>query len=390
MRRLFLHTIVVAGISLPLLAAGCGGSRASQRQLVARSPGVKPMWIQQCPAPDKDNLVFCGEARARADEKQACAAAYADALGKLTRHVGQKVDARLERDAAGGYRFQLRGAASQPLTLRGVWEDQRWYESYRRAGAARTDCWVMLVYPRLEYENLVGMARRAQAERVSKAAALYAEARQAAGRGCQGQAAEKLRLALQLVEGLREPIVLEGVGDSKVLAEQIRSELDRAERELQRTGKTVLVVLEYRQDGNHPPPALTRSLATSVAQWFEGHGFQVKPGRIAPQALQAILSGDRQAAVQAAACRGVGWLAVVDVHSEYLGAEDGIHFAQAGGSFRLLRSQDGRVIKVVELQPEKQGHPNSRRQALELSVKKLGQRSLHRAVEQSLAGLAGG
>ncbi len=132
-RRLAILMVIIPAYSL--LAAGCGGGQASTRRgqqgdrtLISHSEGVKPLWIQECPTHSDHILVFCGEAHRMASDKMAYNEAYADALSKLVRFIGQKVDAKLEKDTQGNYTFQLRGQSEQEVTIRMAWEDEPWTE----------------------------------------------------------------------------------------------------------------------------------------------------------------------------------------------------------------------------------------------------------------------
>lgn len=354
--------------------------------MISHAEGVEPLWIQQCPAPDDHVLPYCGEAIQQASRKMACTAAYADALGKLRRSIGQKVEARLAPDGQGGYRFEIQGAESEPLTIRGAWEDQRWYEEYEGPGGHTYDCYVMLVYPRLQYDNLLGMARKATVDRVAKASALHQEGRGLAGEGRHAEAADLFERAKALLDGLREPVVTpDGSLNSDLLREQVTADLRAARDEAGKVSRTALVVVQLVVDGRPAPRgALCRSLRNKLKNRLSRRGVRIRPGGLAMDQVAAVLAGDRVAAARTAAGKGAGLLLVLEIESEYLAYEESIHYAEARGAFRLIRTADGREVAAADLGPEKQGHPVSRKGALMLSVEKLRDKTLAKVVDDAL------
>jgi len=377
-------------LALALVRCAGGGSAKvgkvkGDRELVSHSEGVEPLWIQECPARTDHILPFCGVAHEKASRKMACAEAYADALGKLRRSIGQKVDAKLVSDGKGGYSFEIQGA-SQPMTLRGVWEDQNWYEEYQGPLGRTFDCYIMLVYPRLEYENLLGMARKAARDKVAKASELLEEARRLAADGRHADAVVDLKRASGLLASLKEPVVTpDGSVNSTLLKEQVVADLKKSQGEASRAEKTALVVLRLVMDGRPAASgSLARSVLTKVKGWLMKKGIRCRPGGLQDSQVNAVLAGDRESAARAAADKGAGLLAVVDIETEFLSREEGVFYAQALGSFRLIRTADGRELAAVDLGPEKQGHPASRRAVFKLSVEKLRDKALEKAVCDSL------
>lgn len=386
------------GLAATLILTGCGGGghtlRGEKQKIrgdrteVSHSEGVEPLWIQECPARTEHELPFCGEAHRQADNKAACSQAYADALGQLRRAIGQKVSAELVPDGKGGYRFEIKGGG-EPLTLRGVWEDQRWFEEYTGPDGHSFDCYVMLTYPKIEYENLQGMARKAAQDVVKKAMQLQAEGKRLMDAGRFAQAADKLGRANGLIAGLKEPVITaDGSLNSTLLAESLKADYDRARSEAGKTAKTALVALRLVMGGKPVTSgALLRSLMARTKQWLAARGIRCRPGGIPAAQLQAVLAGDLQQAAKTAAEKGAGLLLVLDVDSSFLTREDGIYFASAGGSLRLMRTSDGRELAAVDLGPEKQGHPVSRAAALKLSVEKLRDKKIKQAIRSCLSRL---
>ncbi|RME26649.1 MAG: hypothetical protein D6806_05875 [Deltaproteobacteria bacterium] len=374
-----------AAIAIAVLFAGCSGASSGVReQVIDHSPGVRPLWIQQCPVPDKESFPFCGEARGKQDSESACSAAYADALGKLRRFIGQKVGARVESDGSGGWRFKVQGT-SEPIELRGVWEDQRWYETTRSG----TSCWVMLVYPRLEYENLVNLARRAFVERMKKADAALKEAGELQKAGCPLKSFYRLELAEKLLEGISEQVAIEGIGDPSALRVQARQRLDSLRVEVARMNKTVLVAVRYAaEDGRLAATRAERLLRDGVSQLVSAAGLEVKSGSLGDADMTAILSGNARAISEKIPCLGAGWLLVLSLEGRYLGNEDGIHFVSSEGSLRLYRASDGREVGVLELR-EKQGHPFSASGAVERSARMLIEKKIKPELGMLLAKAGG-
>ncbi len=390
-----LLVVKAAGLlALFFLSSCAGGGSASisdqakvkgDRKMISHAEGVEPMWIQSCPERTDHTLPFCGESLRRPDRKAACTDAYADALGKLRRAIGQKVGAKLVTQAGGGHVFEIQGAA-EPITIRGAWEDQNWYEEYRGPAGLTYDCYVMLAYPRLEYENLLGMARKAASEKVAKASSLHQEGRKLAASGRHAEATAQLHRAQALLTSLKEPVVSpDGSVNSPLLLEQVNADLVTAGAEAKKTEKTALLVLRLRLDGKTTGGAsLSRSMRSKIKGWLADSGIRTRPGGLDASLVAAVLSGDRVSAAKAAADKGAGLLVVVDIESNFLDEEGGIQYAEALGSFRLLRTSDGRELAAVDLGPEKQGHPRKRKDAVRLCVEKLRDKMLGKAVRDSL------
>lgn len=377
--------------------AGCAGGQAStaggekpkvkgDRVLVSHSEGVEPLWIQECPAKTDHLLAFCGEAQKEASQQTACAQAYADALGKLRRYVGQKVDAALTPDPQGGYQFRIQGVESEPLTIRGAWEDQRWGEEYQETGKKTFDCYAMITYPTLQYNLLVAAAEQASLGRVNKAAELHQEGKQLVDQGRHGEAVVCFERAAGLLLNLKEPVVVPGGVNSTLLAEQVAADLRSSKEQAANTGKTALVVIRLMLDGRpsseHPVAA---SVLNRVKGWLSERGLCLCPGGLAEAELNAVLGGDRQAAAQIASRKGAGWLMVIELQSDFKAKESEAFYAFARGAFRLIRTADGRELRAADLGPRKMGHPFSKDDAVRGAVEKLRDEQLREEVRASLA-----
>jgi hypothetical protein len=389
-------TNLLAVVFVVFSIAACSAGRQAQvdkkskvkgdRELISHSEGIEPLWIQTCPERTEHTLPYCGESVRQASQKLACSEAYAGALAKLRLSVGQKVDAKLAPDGKGGYKFEIQGA-SEPITIRGAWEDQRWFEEYQGPGGRSYDCYVMLVYPRLEYENLMGMARKAAGDKVTKATELREEGHKLAAAGRHAEAVVRLKRAKSLLDSLKEPVISpDGSLNSTLLEEQVVADLKKSTSEAGKTDKTALVVVHMILDEKKASTSsLARSVLTQVKGWLSDKGVRIRPGGLAQEQVAAVLSGDQEAAANAAAKKGAGLLLVVNIESEYLGLEEGFHFAQAIGAYRLIRTSDGRELASIDLGPEKQGHPASRRAANKKCVEQLRDKFLGNIVKDSLS-----
>jgi hypothetical protein len=391
--------MLLAGSAMFLFA--CGGSRQASpsgagqaaevkvvtkgdRTLVSTAEGVKPMWIQECPARTDHVMPFCGEAQKQASQKMACAEASGAALQKLERTIGKETSANLKPDGKGGYAFEMTCAGTEPTTLKGVWEDQRWWEEYQGPQGNSYDCWVMLTYPMMEYQNLVGMANKARQDWVGKSTALHQEGQGLASDSRHAEAVVLFERAQKLLTCLKQPLITPDGANSNLLNEQILADLKTSREEAAKVEKTVLVVVRLNQDGNSlTSGGLVKSLRNKLKGWLSGKGLRIRPGGLSRGDLDAVLSGDRSMAARTAAKKGAGLLLVLDLESEYLSYDDA-HYAQARGGLRLIRTADGRELATADLGPEKQGHPFTKKGALKLCVEKLRDKFLGQVVESAL------
>ncbi len=396
------HIVKVVGILAAALwlAAGCAGGRAAghggggekmrgDRNRVAHSEGVEPLWIQECPVHSDQLLTFCGEAHRKASQKIAYAEAYGDALAKLRRFIGQKVTAELEPDGQGGYRFSIRSADQRPVMVRGAWEGERWCEDYEGPSGRSHDCYAMISYPKLEYDRLLNQAHKAASQRVAKAIALHVEGRQALASGNSGQARSLLGRAQKLLVGLSEPIVVEGKS-SAVLVEQVAADLRRAAKLDREAGRTALVVVGLRQDGRlltaGREPGRVRD---RVQKWLVSQGLKIRPGGLAADQVQAILAGDADVARAAAAAKGAKLLLVLDLQCNFDSVEDQVYYSYAEGSFRLVWTEDGRELYTVDLPRTEGAMPFAKAKADSKAVSELLNNHVKPAVQAAVARVGG-
>jgi hypothetical protein len=330
-------------------------------------------------------MPFCGEAIKQASQKMACTAAYQDALGKLRRSIGQKVDASLKPDGKGGYQFEIEGSESEPITIRGAWEDQRWYEEYKGPSGNSFDCYIMLTYPMLEYHNLIGKAKKAASDKVVKAQSLHKNGRDLASQGRHAEAVIDFSRAAELLASLKEPVVAQDGTNSTLMAEQVQADLKSSGEEAKKTAKTALVVIRLNMDGKSVSSgSLVRSVRNRVKGWLANHDVRIRPGGLRAKEVTAVLAGDRQMAAKAAAKKGAGLLVVIDLESEFETEEDGIFYAFCQGAFRLIRTADGRELAAADLGPEKKGHPHSKKSAVKGAVENICKGALKNAVSEAV------
>ncbi len=387
----FVGGLAVAG----LLALGCSGGGAStrgsggekvkgDRTRVSTSEGVEPTWIQECPVHTESVLPFCGRASRKASEKMAYTEAYADALGQLRRFIGQKVEARLEPDGQGGYRFQMSSADDKPVTLRGVWEGERWCEVYDGSDGRTHDCYVMLTYPKLEFDKLLHQAHEIAAQRMQKAVDLHRQGKELAGHGRHGEAAELFNRSKALLSQLKEPQVVDGLS-SEVLAEQIAADLRTSAKAAKEAEGTALVVTGLTIEGKLTTSGRLLGKAQNMIQkWVVGQGLKIRPGGLDRGQVEAILAGDKSAAQEAAAAKGAGLLMVVDLKCDHGSEIYGQYFSHAEGGLRLIRTADGRELYTTELPRLKEGHI-SRPKANEKAVLVLLKKNVMPAVQAAVA-----
>jgi hypothetical protein len=381
------------GLGIALMGAhGCGGvstrpgpgsSVQGDRRLVAQSEGIKPLWIQECPTPTKETLSFCGEAHYQANQHGSCAEAYADALAKLRHMIGQRVGVGLVGDPQHGYRFQVQGIESEPINLRGVSEGQRWWEEYENGGRT-VDCYLLLSYPKLEYDLLMVAARKALVKAVFKAGSLLHEAKQDAEQGSFAQAIGKSERAVALLSAIKEPMELPDGTSSALLAEQAAADLKHYQALQAESGKTAVVVMRLTLDGKEQSDTRAHALLSSVKGWLAERGLRLHPGLLSLAEVASVLSGEPAAANQIASRRGAGLVLVLDIASTYKGQEESVFYAYAQGTVRLIRTSDGRELESCAVGPAKGGMFSSRADALKKALDTLVKEGLRAAVKEAL------
>ncbi len=389
---LFLAAAIVAGCPGGGASRSGGAKQRGDCVLQSHSEGVEPLWIQQCPGRTEHLLVFCGESHGQVAQGPACAEAYADALGKLRRHIGQKVEAAIEPDAGGGYRFRIRGADSEGVTLRGVWEDQRWFEEYRCPEGPRHSCYAMITYPMLQYELLVKAAQDATQGRVLKALELQQAGREQARQGKFNPAQATFERALKLLEGLKEPVSLPGGENSALLAEQLAADLAEARARGADTSRTVLLAVRVILDGQPGGGApAAQAVESRIKGWLTERGVSTLPGAVSLEELAQLVDPARpDLAARIGAERGAGWVMAVDLRSDFKEKADIGFVAYASGALRLLRCADGREVAAADLPPRKFVHPLQRADSVTKALEKLREEALQKAVGEALARLSQG
>ncbi len=390
---------MIRKISLLLLAtsfvlASCGGSSATvkrgrnkvkgDRTMVSHSEGVEPVWIQECPVNTEYTLIFCGESHNKASQKSAYTEAQADALGKLGRFVGQKIDAKLAPDGKGGYNFEMKAEGDSNVTIRGAWEGERWCEEYDGPGGRTHDCYVMVTYPKIEYDKLVGKAKKIARQRIDKARDLFNQAKELASKGLHQQALTLLERASALVSKLREPQVIDGQS-SEVLVEQIKADLEQQKKAAEEVLSTALVVVGLSVDGKLKTGGrLISATRNKVQKWVVDAGVKIRPGGIPASQVKAILNGDDSAASKAAIDKGAGMLLVLDIKCNFNSELDGAYYSFAEGGLRLIRTADGRELFTTELPSTKGGHI-SHAKANKKAIENLLNQHVKQAVKTAVA-----
>ncbi|HOX44267.1 MAG TPA: hypothetical protein PK668_11750 [Myxococcota bacterium] len=362
-----------------------GGKVKGDRTMVSHAEGLEPAWIQECPVRSDQILPFCGEAVEQASQAGACATAHAKAVEKLKAFIGQQVGAGLEAEGGGAYSFKLQGGDDQAISVRGVWEDSRWWEQYDGGSGQTYDCYVMLTYPALEYNALVGKAQAAARQRFEKAAALHAEGKELLDGGVPAQAKVRFQRALALLQGLKEKFQTRDGKNSEILVEQVNADLSAASVQESEMGSTLVVAVLMRMDGaDARASAEFKKFEADVQNMVLQRTLKVRPGGLDGPQVSAVLAGDVKAAVQTARDKSAGYLLVVLVDVRHVTKdESGIYYSKAEGQVRLIRTQDGRELATANVS-DRTGHPTSAAAANAKVLETIVGRSVKPALKQAL------
>jgi hypothetical protein len=368
---------------------GGGGSERGKvkgdRSLVSHAEGVEPMWIQECPVRTDQVLPFCGEAVQQASQASACATAQAKALEKLRAFIGQEVGAGLEAEGGGAFSFKLQGGDDQAISVRGVWEDSRWWEEYEGGSGHSYDCYVMLTYPALEFHALQGKAQAAARQRFEKAAALLAEGKDLLDGGVPAQAKVRFLRAQALLQGLKEKFQTSDGKNSEMLLEQVNADLSAAVIQEGEMESTLVVAVQMRMDGADAKASPEfQKFEADVQNTVLQRELKIRPGGLEASLVAAVLAGNVKAAVQTAKDKSAGYLLVILIDVRHVTRDEaGIYYSKAEGQLRLIHTRDGRELATANVS-DRTGHPTSAAAANGKVLETIIGRSVKPALQQAL------
>ncbi len=328
-----------------LLAAAASGCAAQ----AATTP--PPAWWTQ-PPPSRDTLYFAGDATGAGDEGMARDLAYAKALTQLTTYLGADVVSTFDSKEAsrGGVEAQevelsvtVSGA---PRTLRRVRLDK----VETRAGAGGFDGYVLVAWPRAEYEAVLA-ADRNQAE---AALAAYLAAETAAERRDFTGALQSLGAAQGALGTGSAPLPLTHptLRDTGVLRAAMDALRTRVGAEDAAHAKVCAVGLRCTKDG--ASVACRGSRLGVVRDAIAKGGRQIAADGLPEPMLVALLESG---AVSAEDARRLGRCVVaVQLGAELLEAGQPFTFVRTGARAVLYDSAAGKITWSDEIVPTKVGH----------------------------------
>lgn len=374
-----LGACLVAAV-VAMTALSCASAARSDNQLD---------WIRRTPPHSPTMLYFTGSNTGAKKKDDAFRMALQDAFGNVSLFLGATVESSFssregERDR--NYSYDVEASVqirSRKVPLRQVRVVQHHHEVHR----ARHDAWVLVAYPRVEYERTLAELRRDDADRASSGLYLFRQGKALLEEGRTNEAVEAFRRGLESIEGIDglTPVDDPVWRTAMVLDQQLRAELKVAERALSESWRTVAVgvLLVYDGVATDSEPLATEILARTQNQVAAAGLAAARTELLNEAHIRKMLAGDRAAAAMIGSQARSDWLLLVDLNGRFTSEIYGQFFAAVTGKVVLVNVKTGQNRMVVPLTESKGGHI-TRQTALNDAVARLRD-AVERAVEQCLA-----
>ena len=325
----------------------------------ARAEGL-PAWFDHPPAHTAETLYFTGDASGADRPEDARDLAVQRALANAVSFFQVKVQSELvtrEEEVNGRYSSSIRASvrvAGEEVELREV-RVERFVLEERAGARKRYDGYVLLSYPRVEYERVVATQRRADTSLAERSLALFREGSRLRRDGRPGEAADRFREGRDAIKRLRGTTRLADpdFGTTEALDAALGAAIEEARTEGKAAQRTVLVRVELTLDGN---PALSRrtagELRSDIDSLVAAHGLTAVHDGLDDAGARSVAAGGAAPASRA----GAGYLLVILGEAEFVSQDQGQFIAHATGSYTLVETASGRVLAGGDLGQFKGGH----------------------------------
>lgn len=324
---------------------------------------AKPDWIDHPPAHTEDKLYFVEGATGAKSAVLARDLALRKAMAAVQAYFGQTIKSELiseeyERDqkyqSMVKLSIRLEGVE---VELKGVRIEETWM---REPDASRQDwdCWMLVSYPRSEYEATLKKMRDALEARARRALELFREARDLSSRGMYLDALARLEQAKDLLATLRTPVALPdtSIKDTDVLASEVKAAINEANAQKDQARKTVAVKLVFTVASNVSSADFIENARAEVIGVVGRHGLTAAAGEPTELSALEIIRGNEVMAKQVGAELKASYLLIGLINASDTSEIYGQFFAEASGKVALIDAITGRVIGAKELERKKGGY----------------------------------
>ncbi|MCK6548733.1 hypothetical protein L6R52_23010 [Myxococcota bacterium] len=336
---------------LTAITLACAGSTQSGG---TRTAFTSPAWFTQPPKHSDRTLYFVGDASGQTDEGTARDLAIQKALSELTVFCGATVksDARstlVEKNGQEQYEVSLSvDVAGDELTVR---EAVVTKTELGRGSDGRFDAYVLVEWPRAQYENVLAMQR----DRAARALALYLTAEGAAKELDTAAARTSLGEAKGILGPMKSSVPLQHAEHKNTALlwdamKALEARLDAADASKK---GTLAVAVECLRDAKVVPCAATR--AGALRQALSKVGKKVSADAVPAGVASGILSSESPTVDRSV--RAAGYVVAVRYSAELQAVDGPFTFVRTSARGVVFDTSTGKIVAVEEIAPEKQGHP---------------------------------
>lgn len=372
----------------PMLVTAVVATTAASCARVAR-PEDRPAWTLRSPAHSPTTLYFAGFTSGARTEEDALEMALHDALGRVSLFLGTTVESRFksrEAERNRKYEYDIEASVqirSRKVPLRQVRVDQ----SHHEVHGAKHHAWVLVTYPRAEYERTLAELRRDDADRASSGLYLLREGMAKLQEGRADEAADAFQRGLDSMAGIEgmTPVDDPTWRAAWALEQELRAQLKAADRILSESWRTVAVgvLLAYDGKATDSEPVAAEVHARTQNQVAASGLAAAETEQVEEARTRAALAGDGAAVASVGAETRSDWLLLVELDGRFTSEIYGQFFATATGRVVLVNVRTRQNQMVVPLTTTKGGHI-TRQAALNTAVAGLRD-AVASAVDQCLA-----
>jgi hypothetical protein len=328
----------------------------------ARAQG-RPTWVDRPPAHTAEKLYFVEAATGAKSAVLARDLAMRKAMAAVQAYFGQSVKSEMvseeyERDQQ--YHYTIRAAIKLEgvdVQLNGVRVEETWM---REPGDGKTDwdCWMLVSYPRAEYDTAIKKMHEAFVARGTRALELFREGKALVDGGRPEEALARLAQAGETLKTVRNVVELPDpvVRNSDVLGTEIEAAVKAAQELKTRARRTVAVKILVTADGKPLAGGLADEVRSDAVGMVGRHELAAAAGAPGDAEALKVMAGDAALAGRIGASLASWYLLIGWIDAKFTSEVYGQFFAEATGSAVLVDALTGRAIVAKDLGRVKAGH----------------------------------